>query len=402
MAMLVPACSQDRPEPQVAASPAPLAEPVRPVRPVRAASNEDRVAAPPRELVSSWRLSPLYTQYADAGGLPVLASPRVSRYALLEAAFLIRRMVGERPEILRAMADSRVRFVVMSTGEMTTDVPEHSDLVPKSYWDRRARGLGATLARPAVSCGEENLLDLPGDPYWQENILVHEFAHAVHERGMNVVDPSFDERLRIAYQHALSSGLWAGTYAMTNRQEYWAEAAQSWFDCNRVNDDVHGPIDTRDKLRPYDPAIAALLTEVFGDRPWRYTKPSRRPPAERAHLAGFDPATAGSFVWPARASIDATALAVLPWMPASPSAAPPPPSTAGGNVATVRFENRRAREVSLDWLDFGGQRKHYASIGPGATVVQSTYVGHVWIVSERGTTLGAVVAAEGDNRAVIP
>jgi hypothetical protein len=71
-------------------------------------------------------------------------------------------------------------------------------------------------------------------------------------------------------------------------------------------------------------------------------------------------------------------------------------------ASTVRFENRRAREVSLDWLDFGGQRKNYASIGPGATVVQSTCVGHVWIVSERGTTLGAVVAAEGDNRAVIP
>lgn len=51
----------------------------------------------------------------------------------------------------------------MAQDEMTTDVPEHCDLRPKDYWDRRARRLGATDARPAVSCGEENLLCLPGD-----------------------------------------------------------------------------------------------------------------------------------------------------------------------------------------------------------------------------------------------
>ncbi|MFQ5808669.1 MAG: alpha/beta hydrolase [Armatimonadota bacterium] len=31
----------------------------------------------------------------------------------------------------------------MSEDEFTTDVPEHSDLEPAAYWDRRARGLGA-------------------------------------------------------------------------------------------------------------------------------------------------------------------------------------------------------------------------------------------------------------------
>jgi hypothetical protein len=153
-----------------------------------------------------------------------------------------------------------------------------------------------------VSCGEENLLDLPGDPYAQENILVHEFAHTVHELGMRTLDATFDERLRAAFEHAKEAGLWQGTYAMQNRSEYWAEAAQSWFDCNRADDAEHGPIDTRAELRDYDPGIAVLLAEVFGDRPWRYTKPGERPAAERAHLAGFDRALAGRFAWPEKAT----------------------------------------------------------------------------------------------------
>ncbi|HEY6167310.1 MAG TPA: hypothetical protein VI454_04675 [Verrucomicrobiae bacterium] len=359
----------------------------------------DQVAAPPRELVEAWKLSPVYTKHVSVGGLPVLASAKVSDFAVAEAAFLIRKMVGHRPEILRAMADNRVRFVVMATSEMTTDVPEHSDLTPKSYWDRRARGLGATPARPAVSCGEENLLDLPGDPYAKENILIHEFAHAIHERGLNKVDPTFDQRLAAAYEHAKAAGLWRGTYAMQNRMEYWAEAAQSWFDCNRVNDTEHGPIDTRDKLKPYDPEVAKLLTEVFGDGPWHYMKPSQRPAAERAHLAGFVVAKAGRFAWPKETTSLDTQGTLLAWL--EPGRAPSASPRGGGQATTVNFVNRGARPVSIEWLDFDGRRKHFADVRPGLTHLQSTYAGHVWIVAERENILGTVIAGETEGRVEI-
>jgi hypothetical protein len=354
------------------------------------------VAPPPRELVADWKLSPVYTKHISVEGLPVLGSAKVSDFALSEAAFLIRQMIGRRPEILRAMAANRVRFVVMAPSEMTTDVPEHSDLTPKAYWNRRARGLGATDVRPAVSCGEENLLDLPGDPYAAENILIHEFAHAIHERGMNIVDPTFDKRLAAAYEHAKAAGLWAGTYAMQNRMEYWAEAAQSWFDCNRANDREHGPIDTRDKLQPYDLEVAKLLVEVFGEHPWRYRKPLKRPAAERAHLAAFDVAKAGRFAWPK----DVTALDTqgdpLTGLAAGnvPSASPRGKSRA----TTVNFVNRRARPVSIEWLDFDGRRKHYVDLRPGLTHLQNTFAGHVWIVAADGKTLATVVAAEKPGR----
>ena len=257
-----------------------------------------RVAAPPEALVQTLGLAPFYRKHVDVGGFPVLSSAKVSDFALLEAVYLIERMLEHRPDVRRALIASKTRFAVMAPQELTTEIPEHGDLRPKDYWDRRARGLGATDARPAVSCGEENLLCLPGDPYAAENILIHEFAHAIHEMGLNKIDGEFDRRLRQAYEQALEDGLWKGTYAATNRNEYWAEGAQSWFDTNRPPDHDHNYVDTREELKEYDPRLAALAAEVFGDTEWRYVRPSQRKPAERTHLEGFDVAAAPRFEWP--------------------------------------------------------------------------------------------------------
>ena len=117
----------------------------------------------------------------------------------------------------------------MARNEFTTDVPEHSDLQPSLYWDRRARGLGATPSRPAVSCGEENLLCTAGDPYNTENILIHEFAHALHEMAIKPTFPAFQNELDECFRLAIEEKIWEGTYASTNSSEYWAECVQSWF-----------------------------------------------------------------------------------------------------------------------------------------------------------------------------
>lgn len=235
-----------------------------------------RVIPPPEEVIMKFNLSNFYKKYCDAGGLPVVSSEKVADCALLEAAWIVTNMIGHRPNLIKAIADARVRVVVMASDEYTTDIPEHSDLKPKEYWDRRARGLGATRRRPAVSCGEENLLSYPGDPYAAENILIHEFGHVIHEIGLRQIDPSFEKRLIDAYKSSIAKGLWTNTYAATNPNEYWAEGVQSWFDCNRQNDAVHNHVNTREELIEYDQALAALLKEVFGDNPWRYEKPQKR------------------------------------------------------------------------------------------------------------------------------
>lgn len=262
-----------------------------------AAPAADRVAPIPAPLRRTFNLDPFYQKHIDVGGLPVVGSSNVSDFALLEAAWIVRRLLPERGDLLRAMGSNQVRLAVMAWNEFTTDIPEHRRLKSKVYWDRRARGLGATREAPAVSCGEENLLGYPGDPYATENLLIHEFAHAIHGMGLPLVDPEFAGRLREAYRAAQAAGRWQGTYAATSVEEYWAEGVQDWFDDNRENDALHNHVNTRVELKAYDPALAELCARVFGDGPWRYLKPSRRPEADRAHLAGYDPAQAPRFRW---------------------------------------------------------------------------------------------------------
>jgi peptidyl-prolyl cis-trans isomerase A (cyclophilin A) len=119
----------------------------------------------------------------------------------------------------------------------------------------------------------------------------------MHATALPTADPTFDGRLKNAFENARERGLWADTYAITNRQEYWAEAVQCWFDNNRENDALHCHVNTRAELKEYDPELAKLCAETFGDGPWRYRKPMDRDEAGRAHLAGWDSSCAPRFRW---------------------------------------------------------------------------------------------------------
>ncbi len=239
----------------------------------------------------------IYTQSVSAGGFPIVASAKVNPYALKEAAFLADLMLAQRPDVRAAMIKSGARMCIMAHNEYTTDLPEWAHLTPKDYRDARARGMGGSLTDPYCSCAEENVLGYPGDPYSTECIVIHEFAHNIHLRGMVNVDPTFDPRLKAAYDAAMKAGLWKGKYASVNHHEYFAEGVQSWFDDNRENDHDHNHVNTRAELLAYDPGLAALCREVFGDTVIKYTKPATR---LTGHMAGYDPAKAPTFVWPER------------------------------------------------------------------------------------------------------
>lgn len=375
------------------------------------AADELRVAPVPAHIRAEFRLSPFYAKYVDAGGMPIVASAQASDFALLEAHFIVEQMIGSRPDVLAALARNNVRLAVMAPDEMTTDIPEHSDLTPKDYWDKRARGLGATEARPAVSCAEENLLGYPGNPYPAENILVHEFAHAIHERGMNTVDPTFDGRLQAAYAAAQHAGLWKNTYAGSNYREYWAVGAQCWFDCSRTNDADHNQVGTRAAIKTYDPRLAALLSEVFGDRPWRYLPPAKRSPPS-PHLAGFDISKAPTFAWPARllSPEERAAQAALADIPAGggplPTLAPDSRtkwvSVGGGQATKIIFRNATSSTVTVDWMDYQGRGKTYFTLRPGQQVEAATYAGHFWRAKdERGAVLSYFMAGRQPGTAAV-
>lgn len=262
-----------------------------------ALATDPKVEPIPEKLREKHKLDAFYEKYADADGLPILGSKRVSDNALAEAAWIVRYMLADRKDILDAMVKQNVRAVIMAKDEFTTDVPEYRDMKPKLYWDRRARGLGATPRIPVVSGAEENLLSFRRDPYPDENIFLHEFAHAIHGTGLNKVDPAFDKRLRAAYKAATERDLWKNTYAATNHDEYWAEGVQDWFDDNAPPNASHNEIRTRAKLMEYDKGLAKLCEEVFGDKEWRYTKPRDRKLDDRAHLTDYDPKKVPTFNW---------------------------------------------------------------------------------------------------------
>lgn len=257
------------------------------------AQTHSSVGPIPAEVRQKWDLDGFYQQYLPAGPLPIVSSTNATRYALFEAQYIVRQMLSGRPDILAALTENRARVVVMAYNEYTTDLSEQREMSPKVYWDSRARGMGGRVC----SCAEENLLCFPGDPYAKENIFIHEFAHVIEDVAMAKLDPTFEHRVATAYTNAMAQGLWKGTYAAVNPSEYWAESVQDWFDNNRSNDSLHNHICTRAQLLEYDPAVAKLCAEVFGDIPWRYKKPMERDHAGRAHLAGYDFSKSPAFHW---------------------------------------------------------------------------------------------------------
>ena len=132
----------------------------------------DSVSPVPENVRAEFELDPFYKKHIDAQGMPIVGSEKVSDAAMLEAHWIVNKMVGHQPDILKAMAKNKTRLAVMAYNEYTTDIPEHRHLKTRIFWDRRARGLGATLSAPAVSCAEENVLCHPNDPYSTENICI--------------------------------------------------------------------------------------------------------------------------------------------------------------------------------------------------------------------------------------
>ena len=364
---------------------------------------------PPFAVREAFELDPFYQQWIDVEGLPVVASEKVNPYAVKEAAWLIRQMIGHRPAVLWTMANNNVRFAIMAHDEMTTDIPEHSSLRPDFYWDKRARGLGATPVRPAVSCGEENLLNYPGDPYWNENILIHEFSHALHQMGLNTVDPDFDNRLKSTFETAKKSKLWEGTYASTNKEEYWAEGVQSWFNTNRENDAEHNNVNTRTELKNYDTALATLLNEVFGDTDGRYTPATTR--THLPHLQGFNLQDFPMFEWPPElAKLDQELrnpdsdgngkwVNLNRYHPSQLSRLKSSDEVASTEII---FVNNSIAEFSFYRVDSDGKETYFGRVPIKAYNIQYTYAGHIWLVKDQnGKNLAVFQAEEKTGRAYI-
>lgn len=212
-----------------------------------------------------------YKKYIETEGLYVTSSAQVSDEALLKACDIISLMLAKRPDVKAHMVKKGCHVMIIGKNEETCDLPEFAHICncedSIKYWNWRARGFGgAPEDEFSSSCGEENLLALPQDKYVGENILIHEFAHLIHTIGIVGVEPDFNERLEALRQNAIRRGLWEKTYAVSNKEEYFAECVQSFFNCNRYAEPangVHNWVNRRTKLKAYDPDMYRLLQEYF-------------------------------------------------------------------------------------------------------------------------------------------
>ena len=78
--------------------------------------------------------------------------------------------------------------------------------------------------------------------------------------------PDFDNRLKQCYENAKAKGILDGTYRITDKEEYFAEGVQDWFNVNAEmphTDGKHNWCNTREELLEFDPDLYHLLAEYF-------------------------------------------------------------------------------------------------------------------------------------------
>src|SRR6185437_9119358 len=242
-----------------------------------------KVTAPPEAFFAKYperdraAARKFYAKHLDIGGLSIAAASVVADEALLRTREIVSHLLAGRPDVLAVMQKAGTRLIIIGQDQVYTDMPEYRNSRNPAYLNERVRGTGGL---GVTSFGEENLLNLAMDRYDDESIAVHEFFHTI-DSALSRVDPAWRGRLAQTYRSAIGKGLWKNTYAASNPAEYWAEIAQSYFDCNRVNNWNHGPIGTREQLKQYDPEGYELVRTTFrlaGETDWRY-RPLRAQPS---------------------------------------------------------------------------------------------------------------------------
>jgi hypothetical protein len=200
-------------------------------------------------------------------GIPIKAPAVVVDEALSVAYDRVSLELKHLPMVTSNLAAAGVEVHIIGRNQVTTDLPEWRQDKGKPLAeyngltrDQRTRGMGGRL----TSCGEENLLKLEGDHYFGRDILVHEFAHAIRNYGLpREIVARFNEQ----YRQSLTNGLWKGSYAGSNPDEYLSELTMWYFG-------THGdltmtgpkPANGPEGLKAYDPDAWKLFDDFYSGR----------------------------------------------------------------------------------------------------------------------------------------
>lgn len=176
-------------------------------------------------------------------------------------------MLANIPAVRANLREWGAEFHIIGAKEQTSDLPEFRAEKGKYYVDtrgvrttidERTRGKGGLY----TSCGEENLLQLPGDRYGGgSDICIHEFAHAIMDFGL---DEQAAQKIVAQYKKTVAKGLWRKAYASINEGEFWAELSMWYFGAHgEFLDGTQQPAAGPEVLRAYDPESFALLDSIY-------------------------------------------------------------------------------------------------------------------------------------------
>ena len=199
-----------------------------------------------------------YNRYINAGGIAIVGNQTVNNQYFLMAKEIVLRMTKKHPEI-RAQLLPRHEFylVLLEAHTRSWELPEFLYL---PFEDNKGGSCGGLQCWSRVGYGYDNVRPM--------SVFVHEFGHAIHlaingntqdSRLNPPLDPTFDARLKLAYENALEFGIWSGLYAEKNKDEYWAEGVHTWF--YDIGPDRQFP--TYADFATHDPLLDELLDEWF-------------------------------------------------------------------------------------------------------------------------------------------
>ena len=192
-----------------------------------------------------------YQKYLEVAGVVVTAPSEVSDGKMAQAREIVAAMFSGKPDLFETTLSKYLRIAIYKLQEeqgYVSQLPEFRHIYPD---------LTGTAMRTS-SGWVAGVRDQDKHCY----AFIHEFAHAINF-ALEDQPGGHEFRLRLGslYSAALRAGLWKDTYASTNTLEYWAETVTFWFqEFMRQPSELKGS-----KLEDYDPEIAKLIAETFGD-----------------------------------------------------------------------------------------------------------------------------------------
>ena len=246
--------------------------------------------ARPRIVILEPPAQGFFSKLLDFHGIPIKAHAVVVDEAMYAAYDRLSLLLKNLPMAVSNLAAAGAELHIIGRDQVTTDLPEWRYDKGKPIYeptyngqtrDQRTRGMGGRL----TSCGEENLLRLENDRYRGRDICLHEFAHNIRNYGIpRDLRAKFDGQ----YRRSLERGLWNGSYAGSNPDEFFAELTMWYFG---THGDLHmtgpKPENGPQGLRTYDPDAYALLDDFYSGRiPIAKVEPRRRFRRETGDAAG--------------------------------------------------------------------------------------------------------------------